>query len=114
MTNGRFVPSLESARGLAALTVCLFHASEMYFQGAVVVAKNTAGGTLLNGHGAVILFFVLSGYVLRASLEKKIKSRTLALAVDFLIARFFRLFPIIIASVALFLCVAWVVHGRQP
>src|SRR5437868_4460916 len=109
MTSRRFVPSLESARGLAALTVCLFHASELTFQGTVVLAKNTAVGALLNGHGAVVLFFVLSGFVLRSSLEKNVKSGTAALAADFLIARFFRLFPVIVASVALFLCVAWVV-----
>lgn len=114
MANLRFVPSLESARGFAALTVCLFHASEFRFASGIVVGKGTAVGAFLNGQGAVILFFVLSGFVLRLSLEKKVASPTLTLAADFLIARVFRLFPIIVATVVLFLCVAWIFHGREP
>ena len=30
-TANRFIPSLESVRGLAALTVCLFHAADIQY-----------------------------------------------------------------------------------
>src|SRR5688572_28314274 len=105
MANERFIPSLESVRGIAALSVCLFHAADVRFQDGVVLAKYTIPGILLNGHGAVILFFVLSGYVLRSSLERKTQSSTLELAVEYLIARIFRLFPVIIVTVAVFIAV---------
>src|SRR3954469_10518110 len=99
MANARFIPGLESARGLAALTVCLFHASAVRFQGEVLVAKHSVAGTFLNGHGAVILFFVLSGFVLRSSLERKGAQGSCRLALEFFVARVFRLFPVIIATV---------------
>src|SRR5450432_1778143 len=102
MANARFIPSLESARGFAALSVCLFHTAGQPFQDGVVLAKNTPVGIFFNGQGAVILFFVLSGFVLRSSLEKRRASGGAALATDFLIARIFRLFPVVIATVLLF------------
>ena len=114
MANAQFIPSLESVRGLAALSVCLFHAAEVRFQDGVVVAKHTIPGIFLNGYGAVILFFVLSGYVLRSSLEKKAQSGTVALTAEFLIARLFRLFPVIVASVAVFVIVMWIVYRQEP
>src|SRR5437868_3241569 len=114
MANARFIPSLESVRGFAALSVCLFHAAELPFQDGVVLAKDTPVGIFLNGHGSVVLFFVLSGFALRSSLEKRSTSEGAALARDFLIARIFRLFPVIIATVVIFCGVAWIVHGREP
>jgi peptidoglycan/LPS O-acetylase OafA/YrhL len=114
MANARFIPSLESARGLAALSVCLFHASELRFQDGVVLAKDTAVGTFLNGYGAVVLFFVLSGFVLRSSLQKRYDARASELSADYLLARFFRLMPTIVATVLIFAGVAWLVDGREP
>lgn len=102
MANSRFIPSLESTRGFAALTVCLFHASDHPYRDGIVLAKNDWGGILFNGNGAVVLFFVLSGFVLRSSLEKRFASQGTAFALDFLIARIFRLFPVIIVTAVLY------------
>jgi peptidoglycan/LPS O-acetylase OafA/YrhL len=114
MANARFIPSLESARGLAALSVCLFHASQLRFHDGIVLAKDTVLGTCLNAHGAVILFFVLSGFVLRSSLQKRFTASDSELSADFLLARLFRLMPTIVGTVLILVCVLWLVDGREP
>jgi peptidoglycan/LPS O-acetylase OafA/YrhL len=87
-----FDPRLESLRGLACLTVCVFHATHVFpsnpqhlFFNTVLLAANPAA--------AVMFFFVLSGYVLGASLE-----RNLSIG-PYLARRLFRLFPPFAAAV---------------
>jgi peptidoglycan/LPS O-acetylase OafA/YrhL len=94
--------------------VCLFHAAAIHFHDAPLFAKDSGFSVLLNGHGAVILFFVLSGFVLRTSLEKMHDAGAAEIALHFTTARLFRLFPIIIATIALFAAYFWLVKGRQP
>lgn len=110
---GRFIASLESVRGLAALTVCLFHAADVQFMGAPVLEATSAARVLLDGHGAVVLFFVLSGFVLRSSLESRIAAPSLAVAAGFVTARVFRLFPVIIVTVLVFAAVAPLARGQS-
>src|SRR5947208_2819432 len=74
-----FYPRLEALRGVAALTVAAFHSWQSIWIDATGHTRNffSSGGTawaerfgeeLLrifgNGHGAVVLFFVISGFVL--------------------------------------------------
>ena len=54
---------LQSLRGIAALTVAIGHALTYYY------ATSSYGSMVLNGRGAVVVFFVLSGYVLTRSLR---------------------------------------------
>lgn len=54
---------LQSLRGIAALTVAMGHALTYYY------ATSSYGSMVLNGRGAVVVFFVLSGYVLTRSLR---------------------------------------------
>jgi peptidoglycan/LPS O-acetylase OafA/YrhL len=108
----RFKPALESVRGIAALTVCLFHAAEINYLGAPIVASSSIARLPLNGHGAVVLFFVLSGYVLRASLSSKITGSQSELSRLFITARMFRLYPVVIATIILIAGVAWGFDGR--
>lgn len=49
------------------------------------------GDLLINAHGAVVLFFVLSGYVLTSSFNKR--GLTLATTIAFYVRRAFRLLP---------------------
>jgi len=63
---------------------------------------------LFNGHGAVILFFVLSGFVLRLSLANKRETPLPTVSIDFVLARLFRLFPVIVATVLVIAAVNWV------
>src|SRR5580692_8997786 len=61
------VVELQSIRGIAALVVCVGHATSVYDVSHASAGTQVAIAVvspLLNGHAAVILFFVLSGYVL--------------------------------------------------
>lgn len=111
-----FVPSLESLRGLAALAVCLFHACAIRLPSepdAVLVANGNPVRALFNGHGAVILFFVLSGYVLRLALERRSALPAGPLSLHFLTARVFRIFPVAVATIALYSLAIWSIDGTR-
>src|ERR1700738_4956507 len=93
-----FVPRIESLRGIAALTVVGYHVSQQFSgtpsgdwdAAAFFVLKGLA-----NGIGAVVGFFVISGFVLARSLEANPE------AARYFRNRVFRLFPAAIAVVAL-------------
>jgi peptidoglycan/LPS O-acetylase OafA/YrhL len=110
----RFIPNLESIRGLAALTVCLFHAADIQFMNAPIVDKVSAARVVLNGLGAVVLFFVLSGFVLRLSLANRASDASTSVVSSFVIARLFRLFPVIIATIVVIACISIVILSQHP
>jgi peptidoglycan/LPS O-acetylase OafA/YrhL len=92
-------------RGIAALTVALMHVSNSWtdFPFAELPGRNLldrAGlfviHALANGYGAVVAFFVISGFVLARSLDRKFDIPR------FVIARVFRLYPAAIVTVAIF------------
>jgi peptidoglycan/LPS O-acetylase OafA/YrhL len=97
--NTAFLPRLESLRGIAALTVVGYHVwgtfSDTPASGLDAVTFFVLRG-LTNGIGAVVGFFVISGFVLARSLEKTQG------AGRYFRNRFLRLFPAAIAAVALF------------
>src|SRR5580704_7413811 len=102
--RSRFLSSLESLRGFAALTVCLFHAADIQYAGEQILQQHAALRLVLNGHGAVILFFVLSGFVLRLSLDTRAGTSNALLSLKFVTARLFRLYPVVIATTVVFVC----------
>jgi exopolysaccharide production protein ExoZ len=110
MARVSFIPSLESLRGLAALTVCLFHAGGIHYAGRPLVWENSPADMVLNGFGAVVVFFVLSGFVLRRSLDRRIAEESPSLSRNFVAARVFRLLPVVIVSVLLVATIQWY-HG---
>src|SRR5262249_9621237 len=82
------VPELQSIRGIAPCVVMLGHCASYY-----VAPKwfHTAELMLANGEGAVVLFFVLSGYVLANLLSKSpLDSKAIA---SFYLRRLFRIYP---------------------
>ncbi len=85
----KFIPELESLRGLAAVTVLAFHAFDM---------RNE---TAVTGLAPVVLFFVLSGFVLARSLENDPSIR------NFFWGRLFRLLPPAAACVLLLTVLHW-------
>jgi peptidoglycan/LPS O-acetylase OafA/YrhL len=117
-----FIPRLESLRGLAALMVAGFHAAQTPW---IAESGSTAQGNLLlnpyhndlatfcinriififfNGGGAVNLFFVLSGFVLTASIMRDgnpIGSTTFR----FIVARLCRLYPAIWATIPIYVAI---------
>jgi peptidoglycan/LPS O-acetylase OafA/YrhL len=109
MTAGkrRFFGELESLRGVAALTVVLFHIFGVKSPGPgtfdhpdFTAVANLIATTLFSGTGAVTVFFVLSGFVLGESLhrERELNAQSY---LEFIIKRGFRLLPAAWASIAL-------------
>ncbi len=92
MTASKRLVSLDALRGLAALAVVAFHYSfrirEMYPDAL------PAPFSFPYGHYGVHLFFLISGFVILMSLERRH-------AKGFLRARFFRLYPVFWASLLL-------------
>jgi peptidoglycan/LPS O-acetylase OafA/YrhL len=98
-----FEPDLDSLRGFAALLVCLYHAFGLrgYLDPGYTPAG--IGGYQFPGHFCVLLFFVLSGYVIGLSTPSRL---TLATAGTYLHKRFVRLYPIYAVCLVLALLVA--------
>ena len=78
-----FLPRLESLRGIAAVSVVGYHITSLFTD------------TSVTGMAPVVMFFVLSGFVLARSLQNNPNP------VTFLRHRLFRLFPAAIAVVLL-------------
>jgi peptidoglycan/LPS O-acetylase OafA/YrhL len=120
-----FVGRVEALRGVAALLVAGFHigqsrlpAGQLLYgpgpaEGPIAGALRQALIWLQNGHGAVVLFFVISGFVLSLSLARG-PARAGALTVDFLAARLLRIYPAAIAVVLAFALVYWMVGRGMP
>ena len=99
--NRDFIPRIEAMRGLAALTVAGFHVGAYYARNAPSAGWFDAMAVkfliaVSNGYGAVIAFFVLSGFVLARSLDRN------ADPARFFYQRLFRLFPPVVATIGLF------------
>lgn len=95
-----FLPRIESLRGIAALTVVGYHVWGGFPSSSswnwVDAAAFRGLMALSNGIGAVVAFFVISGFVLARSLAANPDP------VRYFRNRFFRLLPAAIAVVALF------------
>ena len=102
----QFFPSLEILRGLAALTVALYHVSwRTHF---------SDWGLVRNGYLMVDFFFILSGFVIFHAYGDRI--RKLPDLWRFLVARLGRLYPLHLAMLLCFLLIEiakWVVVRLQ-
>ena len=120
MSDGRNI-ALDGVRGLAALSVALGHCmlivagmevwSKTAFDFPAMQAQEIAGRLmhlLFPGNGAVMVFFVLSGYVLWGSFARK--RPTTADVPDYIVARLFRLLPLVVATTLLY----WLVTSPSP
>ena len=117
-----FFPRLEALRGVAALTVAAFHSWQSIWtdaagrqrnfisaDGAVGWVEQFGAGLLRvfgNGHGAVILFFVISGFVLSGSVARGPQDFCAA-ATRFLPVRLFRIYPAVFATIGIFAGLFW-------
>lgn len=119
--SGRvFYPRLESLRGLAAFSVLLCHIFENQITYGPALAQDVgtasavvyfAVAALCNGSAAVLLFFVLSGFVMGVNVDTA-RPLTPVLYGRFLLRRAFRLFPVVIVSVLLAVAINSVASGR--
>ena len=69
-TDSRRFYELDSLRGVAALTVVFYHFSQICSPRIVHLLLHTPLRLLVAGHQAVILFFLLSGFVLTLPFQK--------------------------------------------
>lgn len=102
-----FIPSLEGLRGIAALVVLIFHVvvigNENFYK-RTINELHSLNDVLLrlvfavfNGHIAVSVFFVLSGFVLALSLERDAQSG-LAKSRKFAARRLLRIYPALVVN----------------
>jgi peptidoglycan/LPS O-acetylase OafA/YrhL len=82
------IEELQSLRGIAALMVAISHMSSIYV---LPSGLRITIDSVCNAHACVIVFFVLSGYVLTGSLVRRGLSWSSVKA--FCVGRLFRLFP---------------------
>ena len=88
-------PQLDSLRGLSALIVLFAHANQILIAPSTKAFFGVAG---LLAQGAVMVFFVLSGFLIGKSLTRNIhKNNTLNIN-SYLIDRFNRIYPPLIFS----------------
>lgn len=93
---------LDGLRGLAALVIMFYHAQLVY----------RVGGPFGRGYLFVDLFFLLSGFVLAVSTEKKLTAGIGA--VEFTWARYKRLFPLVAVGVGVALARAVAIGMADP
>lgn len=95
---------LDSVRGLAALSVIAGHYTASYgIPQTVAFISKTPLAFLINGTGAVSLFFILSGYVLSVkffSSNSKLEASQFSF-LQFSISRIFRIYPLFFAALLL-------------
>jgi peptidoglycan/LPS O-acetylase OafA/YrhL len=96
------LPQLDALRGLAALTVFFGHAIPMMpaTPSLMHYIDATPVHLLYDGLSAVLLFFVLSGFVLNLKFTSGVNYRR-HWVINFLVRRIFRIYPAFLAVVAI-------------
>jgi peptidoglycan/LPS O-acetylase OafA/YrhL len=109
------LPQLDAVRGLAALAVFWGHAFSMMRKppGILQVITGTPLQFFFDGQGAVLLFFVLSGFVLNLKYLEPARYPA-QWAGSFLIRRVLRIYPAFFASVCLALLLRALVPTGPP
>ena len=102
------ITELQSLRGIAAVTVMISHCLDGYGPSPLLSQISS----LFNGRAAVVVFFVMSGYVLTRSLQRGHFDRDAVLR--FYVRRVFRLYPAIWAASALGLAYLFALHWQIP
>ena len=98
----KFEYNLEALRGFAAFTVLLMHLSSYSFElNGTAEASGIFFPYQFPGHFAVLLFFMLSGYVIGLTTRQPL---TWATTGAYLKKRFLRLYPIYVAGILFVLC----------
>jgi peptidoglycan/LPS O-acetylase OafA/YrhL len=106
--TGGQIDELQSLRGIAALVVMIGHCLA-YFQRPYWVDRLLE---VLNGHGCVVIFFVLSGFVLARSLRRAALDR--GDIASFYVRRLFRIYPALWAASLLSLAYVMLLHWQVP
>ena len=108
MDNPKYINELQALRGIAAFAVMIGHCL-IYYDIPPLLASIAL---FFNGRSAVVVFFVLSGYVLTRSWRETAFDRTNI--VRFYLQRAFRIYPAIWAASALGLIYLFFLHWQIP
>jgi peptidoglycan/LPS O-acetylase OafA/YrhL len=95
-TELKYVPGLDGLRGLACLSVVLFHTD-------IVTKSHSALTPFKGGTYGVDLFFVLSGFLITSILLNEYEKYSSFNFISFYIKRLLRLYPPILISIVVFL-----------
>jgi peptidoglycan/LPS O-acetylase OafA/YrhL len=95
---------LDALRGIAALAVVFDHLSQYLLKG----LRDHVYHWIDTGRYGVFIFFLISGYIVPASLERKGSVRT------FWVSRAFRLYPMYVIAIGLALLLWEFDHGHGP
>jgi peptidoglycan/LPS O-acetylase OafA/YrhL len=102
---------IDALRAVAALLVVWTHTSESFLPAtASQVWPNDLARAFDFGRIGVVVFFLVSGFVIPSSLERG--GPRLALAREFIVRRFFRLYPLYWLSIPLGVLTAHIIFGE--
>lgn len=107
MKDSSRLPALDGLRGVAALMVCIYHTRDYCGVSSAVIPRVPL---------AVDLFFILSGFVIARSYERRLVDGSLPFR-HFVLVRLVRLYPMYLLSVLLVgvpLVLAVLVHHNRP
>lgn len=111
-SNGRY-DHIDSLRAIAALLVIWMHVSEVFATlNSPVIGIDwflvTTSSYLDFGRVGVLVFFLISGFLIPSSLKGSIKEGSK----KFVVRRFFRLFPLYWASIPLGVVAMWLLYDK--
>lgn len=96
--DDRFIPPIESLRGVAALMVAMAHSiGGVLLNNEYAITVKSLLNIIANGGMGVTIFFVLSGFVLKRSLDRNKQSFIIGNS-TFLWKRFLRIWPAMFVS----------------
>ena len=99
--SGKRFEYLDSARGFAAISVCIWHFLASFFDPLKPGWATSSGWHLFwYSEGAVVFFFVYSGFVLSYSYTGSQQPLTLSGYISFLTERLFRIYPLFLFILA--------------
>lgn len=97
--NGKYIPYIDGARGMAIAIVVLSHAGL---------------GRIIPGKFGVTLFFFISGYLITKLLLLELKTKGQIQLSNFYLRRFFRLYPALLGMIAVSLLTAFSIQCSLP
>ena len=124
-SGGGFLANVESIRGIAALYVAFWHVLGLTipfnYHASILSADNMRDltlrfiATLINGQTAVVVFFVISGFVIGRSLDRKDSVLPAAQSYAlFMLRRALRLYPAHIVALLGIVALAWLFLMHRP
>ena len=97
----RHSATLDCIRALSAVVVLFGHAVQIFWYPAVGLHSVIHRTTNILTESAVIVFFLLSGYLITASIDSNIRRHNRFVPSEYLVARLARIYPPLFAAIVL-------------